>query len=172
LGILEADDLFQETMIRAFKSADTFKSDGLTDAKELQDKVDAWLGVIAENILIDWLRRRPKLVALDPGILEENCPRQNDEPAVDPDTEEIGLVREAIESLPPKQQAVMWATSLLYERRTHQRTPTVALDEIVESLGMSRESYRKHKERARNKIREHLAKHSLRYPEGGTHDLR
>ena len=59
------------------------------------------------------------------------------------------------------QQAVMWAASEFYERREHQRTPEEELSAIVLSLGMSKESFRKNKERARKKILQYIASHKV-----------
>jgi RNA polymerase sigma factor (sigma-70 family) len=168
-GIVEVDDLFQATMLKARDGADTFRTEGETDRETLEDMVDAWLGRIAENVLIDWLRRRPSVVPLDAELSERlelegnggtEFKNENDE--------EHELIREAVESLSPKEQAVIWTDSLFYERRKHKRIPSDELDEIVSTLGMTKDSFRKTRERARKKIREYMRDFGPRKSTHGT----
>jgi DNA-directed RNA polymerase specialized sigma24 family protein len=70
VGLFDHEDLFQSTMVKALENANTFDPDGVTDAQELEDKVDAWLGGIAENVAFDLVRRKPKCISLDPQLLE------------------------------------------------------------------------------------------------------
>jgi len=55
-----AEDLVQETLLRAFRSAGTYRPEG---------KLRAWLFRIAVNLARDWVRRRPRepSVGLDGG---------------------------------------------------------------------------------------------------------
>ena len=55
-----AEDLTQETLLRAFRSLDTY---------EPQGKFQAWIFRIAVNLARDWIRRRPRdsAVSLDDG---------------------------------------------------------------------------------------------------------
>jgi len=177
-GFFDQDDVFQSTMIKARDHAGTFKPDGLVDAQELEDKADAWLGGIAKNVVIDLLRRKPKCVSFDPQLLgrddgddvdggnggsdddSEIC-IQVDKPATGSETEEAKLLREAIDTLSPNQQAVIWAASQFYECRGQQRTPVDELDQIVAGLGMSRDNFRKVKQRARKKILEYMNKRTI-----------
>jgi RNA polymerase sigma-70 factor (ECF subfamily) len=46
-----AEDLMQETMLRAFRSLDTYRPEG---------KFRAWIFRIAVNLARDWIRRRPR----------------------------------------------------------------------------------------------------------------
>jgi RNA polymerase sigma factor (sigma-70 family) len=147
-GFFDEDDLFQTTMLKALKGAATFNSDGVVDAEELEQKADAWLGGIAENAVFDLFRRKPKCIPFDPQILdtdEDEIDIPAEEAIPCEETEEIKLIRKAVDSLPPNQQAAIWVTSLFYERRKHQRTPSEDLNEIVGSLGMSKAAFRKSK---------------------------
>jgi RNA polymerase sigma-70 factor, ECF subfamily len=49
-----AEDLMQETMLRAFRSLDTYRPEG---------KFRAWIFRIAVNLARDWVRRRPREAA-------------------------------------------------------------------------------------------------------------
>src|SRR5207249_3679605 len=140
-GFFDHEDIFQSTMIKALQRAETFKSDGVLDAQEVVHKVDAWLGGIAQNVVFDLLRRKPNCVPLDPVFLngdadeegtEIECPQSQ----ADEETNEIKLIREAIDTLSPAEQAVIWASNQFNECREHQRTPTEELKQIVTSLGI------------------------------------
>jgi RNA polymerase sigma factor (sigma-70 family) len=159
---LDYQDIFQSTMANAFKGGGTFKSDGVQDQEELEDLADAWLGRIAKNVVLDSLRHKISVVPLDPTYLGEDggdeVPSfEIPEPPPMEETEEIKLIREAIDTLTPAEQAVVWASNQFNECREHQRTPTEELDEIVKRLGISKSNYRKLKQRAYNKIRGFLA---------------
>jgi RNA polymerase sigma factor (sigma-70 family) len=162
VGLFDHDDLFQSTMVKAFKNANTFNAAGITDRQQLEDKVDAWLGEIAENVAFDLVRRKPICVLLDPQLLEGDDDgegaiyAQSRESATCDGINEIGLIREAIDTLSHAEQTVLWTVSQFYERRDHQRTPSKDLDELVERLGISRDNFRKIKERAKKKIRKYM----------------
>lgn len=165
-GFFDHDDIFELTMIKARDNAKTFKADGITEAEELEDAADAWLGGIASNVVIDLVRRKPKCDLINPQLLnalesEEVLCVQVEDAFCGDETEDQSLVRAAIDTLSPAEQAVIWATSLFYERRQHQRTPTEALDEIIGFLRISRDNYRKIKQRAKKKIQEFMANHKL-----------
>lgn len=159
IGLCEVDDLFQETMLKAWQRANTFKMENFTtDPAQMEFAADAWLGGIAENIVKDWLSERPLCVSLDSEELKEDevCLTINDS-ACEEDPEDFQLLREAIETLTPKEQQIIWAVSQFYKRGQHQHTPTLELDEIVRCLQMSRDNFRKIRERARKKIRAYIA---------------
>lgn len=158
VGVCEVDDLFQATMLKALQRASTFKMEKFTAKPEdMEHAADAWLGAIAENLLKDWLSARPLCVPLDPESLAEDggCPAADDQPYGE-DSEDAVLVRQAIETLSPNEQKVIWVTSLFYKRSEHQRTPSKDLDKIVQSLQTSRANFRKIRERALNKIRSYI----------------
>lgn len=167
-GFFSAEDVFQLTMVKARNHASTFKPDGLAGTQELEHAVDAWLGGIAKRVVLDLIRRIPKYVCLDPEVLgedeegDETFFQANSVVFADEDTEDMKLLREAIETLPPREKEVIWAVSQFYVRREHQRTPTEDLDEIVEHLGISKANFRKIKQRARTKILQYMVNRKLK----------
>ncbi len=166
-GFFSEEDVFQSTMAKARDHADTFNPNGLTDAQELEDAVDAWLGGIATHVVFDLIRRIPKCVCLDPEVLgedeeTEDAFSQTNEAVACDDTEDMKLMREAIETLSPREKEVIWAMSQFYVRREHQRTPIEDLDEIVEHLGISKTNFRKIKQRARTKILQYMVNRKLK----------
>jgi RNA polymerase sigma factor (sigma-70 family) len=167
VGLCEVDDLFQTTMLKAWQRANTFKMEKFTtNPEEMEHAADAWLGAIAENILMDWLSERPLCISLDLEELERDgvCLAADDLSSGE-DSEEARLVRQAIETLSPNEQKVIWTTNQFYRRCEHQRIPTKDLDGIVESLQTSRDNFRKIRERARNKIRAYINNHKSVSPQ-------
>jgi len=70
-----AEDLMQETMLRAFRSFDTYRPEG---------KFRAWIFRIAVNQARDWVRRRPReaAVSLDDGTdMPEAAALRTDDPS-------------------------------------------------------------------------------------------
>ena len=167
VGFCEVDDLFQTTMLKAWKHSGTFKIDKFTtDPTKMEHAADAWLGAIAENILFDWLSERPLCISLDSEEFnEDEIYVAGDDLASDEDSEEAKLVRLAIDTLSPNEQKIIWATSLFYKRCEHQRTPTKDLDDVIASLKISKANFRKIRERARSKIRAYITIHKTLPPQ-------
>jgi RNA polymerase sigma factor (sigma-70 family) len=157
-GFFDYEDIFQDTMAKAYEHAAEFRAEGITDAQELVDRADAWLGGIARRVAADYVRRKPLCFSVDPQTLEEHV----DEPESSKElAEDAKLIRDAVSTLSQSEQAVIWATSQFYQRRKHQRTPSRDLDEIAATLNISRDAFRKIKQRARNKIFKYIANHKV-----------
>ena len=161
-GHFDHEDLFQETMAKAYEHAKDFRADGVSAQEDLEDKVDAWLGGIARHVAADYLRRHPPCLSVDPVLLEEN--EQPSTESIEDFTDDAKLIRDAIDTLSPAEQAVIWASSQYYQRREHQRTPSQELDQILSDLGISRVNFRKLKERARKRISQYIASKKLPLP--------
>jgi len=68
-----AEDLTQETLLRAFRAFETYRSEG---------KFRAWIFRIARNAARDWFRRRPRepALGLDADWPDAASPRPQDRP--------------------------------------------------------------------------------------------
>lgn len=167
-GFFGEDDLFQETMLKARDHAKTFVKGNGPNAGSVEDQVDAWLGKIAKRVALDLIRRIPKCIVLDPGFV--NVAKTDDESflqVIEPIIFEEGsvglqLLRDAIETLSAKEKEVIWAVSQFYVRRDHQHTPSDDLNEIIGSLGISRDNFRKIKQRAKAKILQFMTNRNLK----------
>jgi len=110
----DADDLVQETMLRAWRARDTFdEADGDTGFR-------AWLYRIATNVCLDFLRRTPRQAAtartfaevpwIEPypdRLLDELPAAQTPEGAAsDKETIALGYLA-LIQRLPPRQRAIL-----------------------------------------------------------------
>ena len=164
-GFFNEDDVFQTTMLKVCESAGTFMSDGITDAQELEDKARAWLGRITENVVFDLIRRKPNCVPINYEMIDGNESNAIDgtvnafevaEPVECEETEKVKRTRDAIETLSRNEQEAIWVTCQFFQCRDHQHTPTKELDEIVQSMGVSKVNFRKIRQRAREKIQKHM----------------
>jgi RNA polymerase sigma-70 factor (ECF subfamily) len=115
LGSLDdADDLVQETFLRAWRARESFGAGGRTEVR-------AWLYRIATNACLDALRRRPRRV-MPPDVAGPGDPAVPPAPPVDlpwlqpyPTLADEIVARETIElafvaalqHLPPRQRAVL-----------------------------------------------------------------
>jgi RNA polymerase sigma-70 factor (ECF subfamily) len=122
LGSLEeAEDVVQETFLRAWRSRSTFKG---------ASTFRAWLYKIATNACLDVLRRRPRVSARRDGTrtvgeipwlqpypdrLLEEIPASDDEPdvaVIEKETMELAFIA-AIQLLPPRQRVALIARDVL-----------------------------------------------------------
>jgi RNA polymerase sigma factor (sigma-70 family) len=162
-GFFCEDDIFQATMIKARDHANTFRSSVSADDQKSEHAADLWLSRIAKNVLFDLIRRMPQCVHLDPQFLDGDKDGDKivdfpEESCDSTDTADMQLLREAIQfALSTREREVMWIESQFFVCRAHQHTGTKDLDEIVSSLGISRENFRQIKLRAHKKIKKYMA---------------
>lgn len=94
----EAEDITQETFIKAWEAIGSYKRTGAPFA--------AWLIAIARNLIIDHYRARKKLVPLDEGIEIKNDPNTNPEAIAEANINST-IVRSAILKLKEEKQKVI-----------------------------------------------------------------
>lgn len=93
----EADDLFQETWIRAIRALDTFD-----DRKPL-----SWLFRIARNLMVDRSRRAKRWVPLESETGEDRWASPLPSPAEMASDNDLGVrIRQAVDRLPIEQRDV------------------------------------------------------------------
>jgi RNA polymerase sigma-70 factor (TIGR02960 family) len=115
----DADDLVQETMLRAWRARDTF------DTADVETGFRAWLYRIATNVCLDFLRSTPRQVTarsfaevpwLEPypdRLLDQlPAPGTPEGAAVDKETIALGYLA-LIQRLPPRQRAILILRDLL-----------------------------------------------------------
>jgi RNA polymerase sigma-70 factor (ECF subfamily) len=131
----DADDLVQETFLRVQSGLER-----LRDAERL----DAWIHVIATNVLGDHHRRRGRVqLALDE--LEPEQP-EPDGPDVALHQAVAGWIEAFLERLEPEDAAVLRTVDL--EGRPQ--------SEVARELGLAQSSVRSRVQRARARLRRHL----------------
>jgi RNA polymerase sigma-70 factor (ECF subfamily) len=137
----DAEDLTQETFIRAFRALSTY---------DPQYRFSSWLFKIASNLCIDHLRRqRGETVSLD----DEEAPLELPDIAGDPEDavvrkDQRDVIERAIEMLPPDYRLVI----LLRHREER------SYEEIAEIMGIPLGTVKAKVHRARGALKERLRK--------------
>ncbi len=154
----ERFDLVQETFIRAFEKAHTFKGAALDDATQERRWARAWLGKIANNLLIDKMRKKKGILLLSYDD-ERVKPEAEWKRAVTGLRGSSGhrLVQEALEQLTEKEQRILRLAALNYSPGDKElRIPDSDLDELATTYNVSKASIRQTKKRAKEKVRNYL----------------
>jgi RNA polymerase sigma-70 factor (ECF subfamily) len=147
LGSLQdAEDLVQETFLRAWRKRDTFQG---------RSTFRAWLYRIATNACLDYLERHPRVPTTEVNwlqpfpdrLLERPAPSdaEPDEAVVAKETIELAFLV-AIQHLPPKQRAVLILRDVL----------GWPASESADLLDLSVASVNSALQRARSTLKEHL----------------
>jgi len=119
-----ADDLAQETLLRAFRSMDRFKSG--TDAR-------AWLLAILRNARIDWIRSRAR-ESRDVSLEQLGVdPEDGDEASAEPSWDDPGRMMEAfsderiIDALQELPEDIRWTLLLVDVEQLDHRDAAIVL---------------------------------------------
>lgn len=136
---VDADDLVQDTLVRAYRAIDRF--DGAYPR--------AWLFTIMRNSRINTVRRRAE-VLLDPGgIADDASPLVPSADGPDPEAHVVDrcvdpALADALDRLPPQMRAVVMAVAV--ERRTCRETAetlSIPLGTVLSRMHRARASIRR-----------------------------
>ena len=147
------DDIVAETFYRAFRKAELFEADGIEDPVRIRRRTRAWLGRIAQRLVLDTLRGAQRLPTSQfETETWENIPER---PSIPPrDDKLIRQVWDALDQLSEKEQIVIRVTFEWYQPgQIHQRLPNDVVTDLAESLETTPENLRQIRRRALNKIR-------------------
>jgi RNA polymerase sigma factor (sigma-70 family) len=142
----------QDTFVRAYEKAGTYKPDGEVDGVLGRQRVRAWLGRISENIVHDYYRHEPQITFMDEGELPPEDP-------VDPtrDTggsEKLRRLEDALAQLSEREQEVLRATAMWYKPgERQQRLPNSEMKKLAASWNTSSDNIRQIRGRALAKLR-------------------
>jgi len=146
-------DIVAETFHRAFRKAELFEADGIDDPVRIRRRSRAWLGRIAQRLVLDILRGARRL----PTYSFETEPWETiSEKPVLPSRDDplIRQVRDALDRLTEKEQTVIRVTFEWYQPgKKHQRLPNDVIADLAETLETTPENLRQIRRRALNKIR-------------------
>jgi RNA polymerase sigma factor (sigma-70 family) len=146
-----AKDLATDTIERAFLRAETFDLKGQRSLSDIRRQVRAWLGVIAHNIVCDWLRGRNH-AAGDEAL--EDIPEDTAEYSEPDNAEFHNCVAEAFEQLSDKERLVLHAFLSFFDagkgtaRLSNEESAALAAE-----LGMTPISLRQTRHRALKRLR-------------------
>lgn len=160
LGNAGAEDLAQETLIRVYGKAHTFKPLANGKPNEARAWVRAWLGQIANRLFFTALRRTPTLDPIDDGLSEVPAP-----PLVDQDgtssspiaVEQRRLIREALRTLTERERDVLLASFAWYELGGGcHRMPSEELAALMERFQTTAVNIRQIRARAFDKVQRYI----------------
>jgi RNA polymerase sigma factor (sigma-70 family) len=154
-----AIDLQSATFQKVYDSAGTFDPLDNGDENHIRHRVRAWMGKIAQRLLIDSYRndKEPQnLVSLEE--LDTEPLIYDEKPELSP---KIKLVRKALDTLNENEKMVILLYYQQYEvGKENQRLPNGVCDEIATTIGSTKENVRQIHRRAKQKIKEYLEQHA------------
>ena len=148
---MSPEDLLQECFIKAFRLAASYQSGTELSPIEEQRRSRAWLGRIAERLLLDTLGKHGSETVELPDDLEDEAP-----PSSKPSPHKE-LFRQALEALPEREQDIL-RTTALYHRADleQQRLPNDVSADLCAFWGISPANLRAIRKRAFDKIKSAL----------------
>lgn len=149
-------DIVSETFQRAFRRAELFDATGVEDPERIRRRTRAWLGRIAQRLVLDTLRGTKRLPTCQFDTETwQNIPERARQPLRDDRL--IRQVRDALDQLSDKEQTVIRVTFEWYQPgKLHQRLPNDVVTDLAETLETTPENLRQIRRRALIKIRELL----------------
>lgn len=160
---MSAEDLVQETFHRAFDRARTFEADTTLDEDRQRQRVCAWLGRIATNLLVDQLERHRE-VSASPYLEQVGCAGLDEElpPSQSPMAR---LVADGLDQLTERERDVLRVSALYYRAGDHQRLPNDVSAELAGRWDTTNENIRAIRVRAMKKLKAYVEAH--RAEDGG-----
>ena len=149
-------DIVAETFHRAFRRAELFDGNGIADPDRLRRRTRAWLGRIAQRLVLDTLRGSQRLPTCQfETETWQNIPDRPRQPVRDDKL--IRQVRNALDQLSEKEQTVIRVTFEWHQPgKIHQRLPNEVVTDLAETLQTTPENLRQIRRRALVKIRKLL----------------
>jgi RNA polymerase sigma-70 factor (ECF subfamily) len=142
----EAEELVQEALLRAFDHRDELQT---------EEDVAAWSTCVTGRLVIDRLRVRGRSTSM--AEVPEGTRVGRDTADVVVARDEARLALDALDAMPPRQAAVLWAREV----------EGLAYDEIGDRFGMSEPAVRSVLSRARKALRKEFATRGGTLPAGG-----
>jgi RNA polymerase sigma factor (sigma-70 family) len=158
LGQHGVEDMVNETFIRVFEKANTYKACGESCLDRQRKNVRAWMGAIAMNLCRDHFRHPDTQLTLVDDWGDDEAARQR--PREDSPTrlsDDMKCVHEAMNLLSENEQSVTRVTMAYWKADSEsQRLPNDVAADLARSLDTSSENIRKIRERAMKKLRESI----------------
>ena len=160
LGDLGVSDLVQETFVRAFERAATFKSRGATDGDATRRRVRGWLGKIANRRFLDTLRGPAESSLSDTDSIADLSAADVDDCEPDQGSPRVKLIREALATLTERERHVLRVTADWYRHgQVHQRVSKADLGQLASQLQTTAVNIRQIRKRAIDKVRDYIGSH-------------
>lgn len=152
---MTAEDLAQETFRRVFEKAHTYAAEPDLEAERGERRTRAWMGRIAQRLLLDALERNQE-VSATPYVESLGAPSDDDPPPSSSPL--LRLVREGLASLSEREQDVLTITAM-YQRagEEHQRLPNEVAQQLATRWATNSDNVRAIRSRALKRLREFLS---------------
>lgn len=159
LGDLGVSDLVQDTFVRAFERAGTFKSRPTIDNDAIRYRVRGWLGRIANRLFLDILRG-----PVERGLSETEsiAPLPADDGNANDDcvSPRVKLIRDALATLSERERHVLRVTADWHRSdRVHQRISNKDMSALAQQLQTTAVNIRQIRKRAIDKIDDYIKSH-------------
>lgn len=151
LAGLSVDDVVQDTFQRAFHRAASFRPEPELDADRQRRRTRAWLGRIAQNLLVDAFRRN-KEVSATPYLERLTAPGGPDDEAPRSDPQ-LAILRDAMATLSEREQDILRVTALYQKAEGHNRLPNDVSAQLAERWNTTNDNLRAIRSRAMKKLR-------------------
>jgi RNA polymerase sigma factor (sigma-70 family) len=147
----EIPDIVQETFIRVYTHADSYKSPEKKSGKPLRVYIRAWLGMIAKSILISDFRSEN----IESKIEFERSEQQRSG-SPPPSSRRLQLIEEALSALSEREATILRFTGMWYCPGKQLRIPSAELKQLASEYKVTVQSIRKIRERAIQKVRKYI----------------
>ncbi len=151
------ENLVQNTFIRAFEKAHTFRADDTLSPDDSLKRTRGWLRRIAANLLRDSYRHNTS-IPTEPltdahiSMLAENHPQDSE------DSEKMKLIKDALNTLTEREQDIIRTVYQWYE--PGKNLPAHVIEELTQRYNTTPENIRQILSRARKKVREFIKRNS------------
>jgi RNA polymerase sigma factor (sigma-70 family) len=150
IGEGKVGDVVHDTFIRAYERAATYEEPEAAEDGLRHRQIRAWLGQIANNIVMDLFRREPQISFVDDKELQEVQVRE-EEP--NESCGRLKLLEEALDNLSDREQDVLRATAQWYvPGQKQQRMPNSEMKRLAADLQTSAANIRQIRLRAIRKL--------------------
>ncbi|ACF14576.1 RNA polymerase, sigma-24 subunit, ECF subfamily [Chloroherpeton thalassium ATCC 35110] len=157
LGNDGVEDLVQDTFVKAFEKAATYRADNSLAQENARLRTQGWLRKIAANLFFSSFRTAQSVSTT--LIHEEKWQTLTEitDDSEKADSPKMQLMKEALNTLSPKEQEIMRTIYQWYE--PHTKLPSHIVEELTKQYNTTPENIRKIRSRARQKIEAYLKSH-------------
>ncbi|MEZ4439767.1 MAG: sigma-70 family RNA polymerase sigma factor [Polyangiaceae bacterium] len=148
LAGLSVEDLVQDTFLRAFDRAATYRGLEDTDEDRSRRRTRAWLGRIAQNLIMDGFRRFREVAASD-FLDQVTVAGPDSPPSSRPD---LAPIQAAMETLTDREQDILRVTAMFHKAGKPGRLPNDVSAELSKRWGISNDNLRAIRSRALKKL--------------------
>lgn len=163
LGEGVADDIVQETFVRVWERAKTFRAPVECEKDVDRYVVRAWLGRIANRVAASMLRSHDALAVAAP-LPEEEVIHESI-PVIEEETLDLRVAREELEGLPAREKDVVLEWLMHYKAgEPHQRLPNAVSRDMAARWSTTTDNIRQVRARTLRQLKETIERRTGRKP--------